>query len=79
MSENLEIMRVIKKILEQSNIKARGFKGYGSSQVILDRTPTNLGKSEVSRQLDNAEMEKDRDQEIIEKVKISKAFKRDRK
>jgi len=79
MSENIEILRVIQKILEQSDIKARGFKGYGSSQVILDRTPTNLGKSEVSRQLDNADMEKSRDQEIIRKVKVSKAFKRDKK
>ena len=77
MSERFDLLKILDEIIKESDIKPRGFKGYGSSHVILDRTPTNLGKSEVARVIDNEDIEKSKKDKIIKKVKVSKAFKRE--
>ena len=79
MSSNKNLMTIIKKIIEQSNIGVRGFKGYGASTVILDRTPTFLGKSATAELIDNEDIASKQKEDNFKKVKVSRAFHRDRK
>jgi len=77
MKLDIDIIKVLKEILRESesNIGVRGFKGYGSSHAILNRTPTNLGKSEIRRVIDDNEACNRADLNHPDKVKVSRAFK----
>lgn len=56
--------------LKEGKVIARGFKGYGSSHTIFDRTPTNLGKNPFQPEGEAEDLEKRLP------VKISRVFKK---
>jgi len=72
-SSSREIAKLILNLIE-SDINVRAFKGFGSSQVFFDRSPTNLGKSSVSIAVEKDEPLERESHNSKKLVKISKAF-----
>jgi len=68
-----DIANIIFDLIE-SNVNVRAFKGFGSTQVFFDRSPTNLGKSSVSIAIEKDKSSEKESHDSKKLVKVSRAF-----